>query len=38
MSTLVDEAVEVLRQLPDDLQNVIARSILAYSHENEAVL
>lgn len=38
MSALVDEAVEVLRQLPDDLQNAIARSILACSGETEVVL
>ena len=38
MSSLVDEAVEVLRQLPEDIQDAVARSILAYPDETEVVL
>lgn len=38
MSTLVEEAVEVLRQLPGDMQDTIARAILAYCDQSEPVL
>lgn len=34
MSNLIDEAIDVLRALPEDAQEAAARAILAYSADD----
>ena len=38
MSTLLDEAVKILRELPEDVQAAAARAIIEYSQGNDVVL
>lgn len=38
MSTLIDDAVLVLRQLPEDLQEAAARAILAFDGDDDGSL
>ena len=35
MTTLIDDAVRVLRELPDDVQSAVARAIIEYATSDD---